>query len=237
MELNSVDRLNLSNFEQSGVHQLKDVGKVELDSKSRSLKEDKVELQNPSSAFTSSLMNNIKQISTASHIQSTVSKQLELTNEIKKSINLVVSNQNSGQTLNDIQPKIKSLMDNFNTLSSNISNNTNDKPKSRIYFDGILGSKPLSVEEIFKEVKSQEKRLENTNKIANDKIFNNTQKSKKMFDTQKQELIAQQPKIKQFDFSVESSNFKPEVIQKMQGSIIDTQANGKTEQNIKLLAS
>lgn len=244
MELNSVNRLNVSHFEQSGVHHLKNIDKVQLDSHNRPLKIDRVELQNQSSPFANNLMNNVKQISTALHIQSTVSKQLNLTTEIKQSINSVISDTNNSQTLNDIQPKIQKLMDKFNTLSNHISNSTsiistnpNDKPKSRIYFDGILGSKPLSIDEIFKEVKSQEKRLESINKVANDKIFNTTQKSKKMFEAQKQELVAQQPKIKQFDFAVESSNFKPEVIQKMQGSVVDTQANAKTEQNIKLLAS
>jgi len=244
MELNSVDKLSLSNIDHSSVNQLKHVNKVELNSNNRSLQEDKVEFKKQSSLFANNLMHNVKKIASVSTVQSVVSKQLDITTEIKQSIHSVIANPSSGQTLSDIQPKIKNLMDNFNHLSSIISNNmdalssdSNETPKSRIYFDGILGAKPLSSKEIFEEVNSQKERLQKVNEAANDEILNTIQKSKKMFDTQKQELVAQQPQIKKIDFAIESNNFEPQSVQKVKGSVVDTQANAQTEQNIKLLAS
>lgn len=244
MELNSVNSLGYSSVNQLNINQLKGDAKVELDSVSKPLKVDKIELKNQSSSFANGLINNVRQISTALSVQSTVTKQLDIVNKIEQSISSVISNPSSGQKLNDIQPQIKSLMDSFNSYSSNIStsidnisNNSTEEVRSRVYFDGILGAKPLSSEEIFAEVKSQRERLQNVNKVANDEVLNNIQKSKAMFNTQQQELERQQPRMKEFDFAVESSNFEPQVIQKMQGSVVDTQANAQVEQNIKLLAA
>jgi hypothetical protein len=130
-------------------------------------------------------------------------------------------------------------MDSFNNLSGNISIsvNSNEEEKSRVYFDGVLGAKPLSSEEILAEVDSQRTRLKNVNKMANEEVLNTIKKSKEMFDTQKQELEVQKPQIKKFDFAIESSNFEPKKLQNIEGSVIDTQANAKMDQNIKLLAS
>ncbi len=246
MELNSVNTLGFSNVTQSNLNQAKSVNQVELDSNSKPLKVDRVELQNQSqsSSFANSLINNVKQISSALSIQSTVSKQLDITNEIEQSINLVVSNPSSGQTLNDIQPKIKNLMDSFNTLSSSIStkvntisSDSNEEEKSRVYFDGILGAKPLSSEEIFAEVTSQRERLQSINKAANEEVLNNVQKSKDLFTNQKQELVTQQPQIKNVDYKVESDNFSSKTLQNVSGDVVDTQANAQVDKNIKLLAS
>jgi len=245
MELNSLNSVQFSNISQSDLNQLKSVNESKLDSTSKPSRVDKVELQNQSqsSSFANSLINNVKQISGLLSVTSVVSKQLDITNEIEQSISSVISNS-TNQTLNDIQPKVKSLMDNFNNLSSSISTlegvisiDSNKDEKSRVYFDGILGAKPLSSEEIFAEVTSQRERLQNINKVTNDEVLNNIKQSKKLFITQKQELETQQPKIKEFDFAMESISFEPQVIQKLQGSVVDTQANAKTEQNIKLLVA
>ena len=245
MELNSVNRMSLSNIEQSDVSQLKGMNKVGLDSTSKPLKVDRIELQNQTqSSFATNLMSNVTQISTAMSVQSTVLKQLDIVGEIEQSIGSVVSNPSGGQTLNDIQPKIKSLMDNFNSYSSNISttigtisSNSTEESRSRVYFDGILGAKPLSSEEIFAEVQVQRERLQNINKAANDEVINNIQKSKEMFQVQKQEHVFQQPQVKDVDFSLESSKFTAQTLKEFSGSISDTQANAKVDQNIKLLAS
>ena len=245
MELNSLNSVQFSNISQSDLNQLKSVNESKLDSTSKPSRVDKVELQNQSqsSSFANSLINNVKQISGLLSVTSVVSKQLDITNEIEQSISSVISNS-TNQTLNDIQPKVKSLMDNFNNLSSSISTlegvisiDSNKDEESRVYFDGILGAKPLSSEEIFAEVASQRERLQNINKVTNDEVLNNIKQSKKLFITQKQELETQQPKIKEFDFAMESISFEPQVIQKLQGSVVDTQANAKTEQNIKLLVA
>ncbi len=243
MELNSLNSLNLSNVAQSDLEQVKDVNKSELDSTSSPSKIDRVELQNQSSSFANNLINNVKQISNLLNVTSVVSKQLNITDEIEQSISSVTSGSTS-QTLNDIQPKIKNLMDNFNSLSSSITTlgdstsiYSNKAEESRVYFDGILGATPLSSEEIFAEVESQRERLKAINEVANGEVLNNIEQSKELFTSQKQELEEQQPEIKKFNFAVESSNFEPQVIQKLQGSVVDTQANAKTEQNIKLLAA
>ena len=246
MELNSVNTLGFSNVTQSNLNQTESVNQVELDSNSKPLRVDRVELQDQSqsSSFANSLINNVKQISNALSIQSTVSKQLDITNEIEQSINLVVSNPSSGQTLNDIQPKIKNLMDSFNTLSfsistkvNTISRDSNEEEKSRVYFDGILGAKPLSSEGIFAEVTSQRERLQSINKTANEEVLNNIQKSQDLFTTQKQELVAQQPQIENVDYKIESDNFSSKTLQNISGDVVDTQANAQVDKNIKLLAS
>ena len=242
MELNRLRSLDLSDISQSSVEKLKSKVIVGVDSISKPLKVDKIESQSQvQSSFASGLISNVRQISNALNIQSTVSKQLDITNEIKQAINAVTSN--SSKSLDDIQPKIKKLMDDFNNYSSNMStsigamaNNSTDE-QSRIYFDGILGAKPLSSEEIFAEVDSQRQRLQNINKTANEEVINNIEKSKNMFTTEKKTLETQQPQIKSINFAVESSNFEAKKLQNVQGSVVDTQANASTKQNIKLLAS
>jgi|GEM_PF-2418536 len=245
MELNSLSSTQFSNVSQSDLNQLKSVNKSELNSTSKPSRVDRVELQNQSqsSSFANSLINNVKQISSLLSVTSVVSKQLDITNKIEQSISSVISSS-TNQTLNDIQPKVKSLMDNFNNLSSSISTlegtisiDSNKDEKSRVYFDGILGAKPLSSEEIFAEVASQRERLQNINKVTNDEVLNKIEQSKELFNTQREELETQHPKIKEFDFTMESVSFEPQVIQKLQGSVVDAQANAKTEQNIKLLAA
>jgi hypothetical protein len=245
MELNQLNNVSFSHTALSSNEQLKSKNVDGVDSISKPLKLDKIDVQGGTkSSFTNSLTSNITQISKSMSVQSTVSKQIDITNEIEKSIQKVMSNPNSEKSLDDIQPKIKSLMDSFNNYSSKlstsisaISNNSTEEERSRMYFDGILGAKPLSSEEIFAEVNSQRERLQSVHKEANEEVLNNIEKSKEIINNQKRELETQQPEIKQIDFSLESSNFEPKKLQSVEGSVIDTQANAKVEQNIKLLAS
>ena len=244
MELTQLNNLGFSDVGQSGIGQVQAKKSVEVDSDNKPLKKvDQIELQNQTqSSFASSIMNNIKQISNTRNLQNTVSKQLEIVNQIEQSISSVVSGTSSKQSLDDIQPQIKNLMDNFNNYSNTISTSDNtvsidlSDEKSRVYFDGILGAKPLSSEEILAEVQIQRERLQNINKTANNEVLNNIQKSKDMFNTQKQELEIKQPQIKNVNFSVESSNFESKTLQNMDGSLINIQANAQVEHSIKLLA-
>ncbi len=244
MELTQLNSLNFSSVAQSSIEQVQTKKSVEIASDNKPLKVDNpIELSSTAkSSFANNLMNNIKQISTGMNIQSAISKQLEITNKIEQSITSVISN--SKKNLNDIQPEIKNLMDGFNNYSSKISTsisaisgNSTDNEKSRIYFDGILGAKPLSSEEILAEVESQRERLQNINKAANDEVLNNIQKSHNMFSAQKQELIDKEPQVQKFDFNIESNNFDAKTLQNIQGSITDTQANAQVDQSVKLLAS
>ncbi|MEA2050702.1 MAG: hypothetical protein U9O56_08230 [Campylobacterota bacterium] len=107
-----------------------------------------------------------------------ITNQLELVNNIATNLNNAISSKNTETTLDNIQPKIESLMIDYNQLSSSSSSNSDiEEVKSRIFFDGVLGSKPLSSKEIFEAINKQKEllsQLDKTLEVNNENIINDS---------------------------------------------------------------
>ena len=166
-----------------------------------------------------------------------VSKQIDTTNEISKLTTQVMKSPKNGQVLDDIQPEIHSLISNFNTTSANMDKSTQQNSSaSRTYFDGVVGAKPLSGDEIYKAITQQRDRLEQVNKVINQEIDNIVNSTKQSFNVEKELVQQEKPEFK-VDFEKESVKFNAQSIKNLDGSIPYAQANGNTEQNVNLLAS
>jgi len=243
MELNQLNNSYVSSASQS-LSNVKNAASVTVDevTKNTPLKIDSIEVSSKSqNTFSDNLRNNISKISNMQNLQSTISKQIDIVNEIESSINSM-SNQPS-EKLDTIQPQIKNLMDNFNAYSKNTSaslasvdTTISDDAQSRIYFDGIVGAKPLSNEEIYAAITEQKERLQQSNKVINEQILNTINQSKEMI-VQEQQTTPSVEKTKVFNFESESSNFDAQALKNAKGSMFDVQANAESAQSIKLLAS
>jgi len=242
MELSQVNNLNMSNLNSLNSKSVKSIENVEKVSNDTSSKIEKVGTsQKLQSSFVADVSSNIDKISSLQKLKSEVNKQIEIVDKIASSTNKVLTSPKAGQVLDDIQPEIQSLMNKFNTSSkstlTSVSNvqSSNTVEQSRTYFDGVIGAKPLSGEEIYNAVNEQKNRLEQINKVINDEIINTTSKTKELF---KEERTSSQPtKFQNVDFEKESSAFTSQTLKNISGSVVDVQPNAQTEQNIKLLAS
>lgn len=238
MELSNINNLNvnltksseiaskineINNVEKKPNNILKDVEKI--DSSSR--------VQNP---FTIGVMDNVNKISNLQKVQAPVVRQLDIANEISNSVRQVIESPQKAQELDDIQPKIEKLITSFNNVSTQIRSDIDkielgqEDAKSRVYFDGILGSKPLSSEEIFKAVDAQKQRLQQVNQAINNEVSQITTQTKQDISFE----IEQSQQKFEFRKPVE---FEAQTVKEVEGSLITSQANAQPEQNIKLLAS
>ncbi|RLA72377.1 MAG: hypothetical protein DRG78_23910 [Epsilonproteobacteria bacterium] len=235
MELSQVNSLNINSINEINSTNATKVASVDKNSPNILPQTDKVEISSKAqSSFSSNIISNIDKISNLQKVQVDVKSQIDTANSMAKLTTQVVQAPKAGQVLDDIQPEIKSLISNFNSTSNNVNKNmqtTNAEEKSRTYFDGVVGAKPLSGEEIHQAVTQQRDRLEQVNKVINQEINNIVKSTKQEF---KQEVKSE---FKNIDFKQESINFSTQSVKNIEGYIPDTQANGNTEQNIKLLSA
>jgi hypothetical protein len=243
MELTQINNMGVSGFTDMQIGKPKSVNSVASNIINKPLEVDNTELIGKSqSTFGSSLVDNISKISKLQISQPEISKQIDIVNKIETLTQEMTTNPPKGKVLDDIQPEIQSLMNNFNTSSKAIAEtldnvaNLNNEVKSRMYFDGILGSIPLSGKEIFEAVTAQRERLEQNSKDVEDQIKTTMNASKNAISREK-EVVETKPVVKNIDFETESTKFDSQSIKNFEGSVVETQANAQTEQNIKLLAS
>jgi hypothetical protein len=243
MELNQVNSISMPNLAELQMSKSKSINSVENSPINKPLEVDKIEttgkIQN---SFSVNVIDNISKISKMQSIQPQLNKQIEIVNKIETLTKEMTTNPAQGKVLDDIQPEIKKLMDNFNTSSKVIAesldnvSNLNNEEKSRMYFDGILGSKPLSGKEIFEAVTAQrEKLLQDSNNVKQE-LEATVEQTKSVISTEK-EAVETKPAVKNIDFQVESTKFDSQSIKSFEGSVTETQANAQPQQNIKLLAS
>lgn len=243
MELNQINNSSMSNLAEPQLNKFKPVNSLENNPINKPLEVDKVETTGKTqSSFSVNIINNISKISQMQSVQPELSKQEDIVNKIETLVNEMTTNPPKGKVLDDIQPEIKNLMDNFNTSSKTIAesldniSNLDNKEKSRIYFDGILGSKPLSGEEIYKAITAKKEHIAQISKKIGQEMEHTVEQTQNSIDNEK-EVVKTNPVVKNIDFKVESTNFDNQSIKSFKGSMVDTQANAHTEQNIKLLAS
>jgi len=243
MELNQVNNSGMTNLIESQLNKSKQVNSIKDSPINKPLEVDKIETTGKvQSSFSVNIINNISKISHMQSVQPELNNQVQILDKIETLTKEMTTNPPKGKVLDDIQPEIKNLMDNFNTSSKAVVGSLdtiselNDEEKSRIYFDGILGAKPLSGKEIYEAITAKREQIAQTSKQIDQEIQYTVKQTQNSIDNEK-EVVETKPAVKNIDFKVESTNFDNQSIKSFKGSVVDTQANAQMEQNIKLLAS
>lgn len=195
---------------------------------------DKVEIQQQSSSsnFLTNISSNINKMADLQKMQSTVSNQLEITSKLVRTTESAV-NSNSIQ-LDDKQPEIKNLIDNFNVISKG-TNTTEISDKAGIYFDGQVGARPLSATEIYDAVDQQKERLSQFNEKIASQIESVLADTKGNIELEKV-TVETKVEFKNIDYAKESALFDSSTLSNVQGGVIPSQANGFPLHSEKLLA-
>ena len=108
---------------------------------------------------------------------------------------------------------------------------------SRAYFDGILGSKPLSGEEIYQAIQGQKQRLEQYNRQLNAQQNEVAIQAQQSINIEKEESAFSKQFGKEISFEIESVKFEAKAIQSQTGSIVQTQANAEPYATTELVAA
>jgi hypothetical protein len=195
---------------------------------------DKVDISkaNNSSDFVNNISSSIDNLVDLQKRQSTISNQLEITTNIVQTTNTAVNSQSI--KLDDKQPEIKNLLDNFNTLSKS-QIKSEDLDKAGIFFDGIVGAKPLSSKELIEAVEQQRVRLtQNRSEIDSQikSVVSHAQNTIKEETTK----IENKVEFKKVDYAQESAQFNGSTLNSLKGEMLPTQANAFPIHSTQLLA-
>jgi len=195
---------------------------------------DKIEIQeqNSSSSFLSNISTNINKIVDLQKKQSLISNQLEITSQLVTTTNSAL-NSNKIQ-LDDKEPEIKNLLDSFNKIAESF-----ERPEISdevgIYFDGQLGSKPLSSNEILDAVSQQRERLSQFNQQIASEVKSLVSNTKETIATEKT-TVETKVEFKNIDYAKESAQFDSSTLNSVKGGILPSQANAFPLHSEKLLA-
>jgi len=230
-QLNNVNNLNhvsdvKNSFKANDLHNSKEV--IEK------YPTDKVDIQreNTSSSFLTNISTNINKLVDLQKTQSHVSNQLQITSELVRTTESAVNN--SSIQLDDKQPEIKNLIDNFNIISKGI-NTTEISDKAGVYFDGQVGARPLSASEIHDAVDQQKERLSKFNKKIADQIESVITDSKSNIQLEKV-TVETKVEFKNVDYQKESAQFNSSTLANIRGGVLPAQANAFPPHSEKLLA-
>jgi len=194
---------------------------------------DKVDIEKTtnSSGFLSTMSTNISKVASLQKMQSTISSQLEITTEIVKTTNSAVNS--SRIQLDDKQPEIQSLLNNFNKLSEGFKPEFSDE--TGIFFDGRVGSKPLSTGEIYDAVSKQSERLSQFSQQISSEINSLVSNTQDTISTERTK-VETKFEFKNIDYAKESAQFNASTLESVKGGILPSQANGFPLHSEKLLA-
>jgi len=238
MELTQAIRADFANVNNVNFLRSQNLQETSSNTEQKAVSLDKVEVQKPTqSGFSLNLTKSIDKIASVQVAQNNVSKSLQIVNDFKQ---LIDSNNGS---LDSVQPQIQSFISNFNSSSSNLSENMSkiieekESEDSRMYFDGILGSKPLSGEEIYEAITQQKQRLEQYNKQLNEQQTQATAQAQQSITTEKAESPFAKQFGKEMNFEIESVEFEAKTVQAQSGSITQTQANAEPSASTELLVA
>ncbi len=184
-----------------------------------------------SSGFLPTMSTNITKIANLQRMQSTISSQLEITSEVVKTTNSAVNS--TSIKLDDKQPEIKSLLDSFNQLSEGFKPEFSDK--TGIFFDGQIGSKPLSSHEIYDAVVKQSERLSQFSQQVSSEIKSLVSDTKDAI-TSERTTVETKVEFKNIDYAKESAQFNASTLESVRGGILPSQANAFPLHSEKLLA-
>jgi len=231
-QVNSTQQLNTNNLNFLRSEKVENTDNQSIQNTN---KLDRVEyLNTKQNSFSLNLTSSISSISNIQMAKNDVSSALHIVNEFER---VVTSNKNS---LDNIQPQIQSFINTFNSSAKGLSDTISkisqemQSDESRVYFDGILGAKPISGQEIYEAISKQKQNLEQYNKALNNQLIETTTQTKEMFSVEKSSFSDTQQKI---DFKIESENFEAKRVETQNGSITQTQANAEPSISKELLVA
>ena len=228
MELMQAIRADFSNVNNVSFLRSQNVQETTNNIESKATSLDKIELEHSAqSSFSLNLTKTIDKIATVQVAQTNVSQSLQIVNDFEQLINT------NSKSLDSVQPQIQSFITTFNNSSKNLSENLNNiieeqaSEDSRTYFDGILGSKPLSGKEIFDAIKGQKERLEQYNTQLNEQQTQTRNQAQQSITTEKAESPFAKQFGKEINFESQSVEFEAKIVQSQSGSMTQTQANAE----------
>lgn len=199
MDLNMVQNSTFSyNYQNHNLNNhLKNDSKIEpsqnsskIDSKLENISQlsAKVNTNEKFSNISNDIKNSISNIKKLEMSQSLLSQQNDLVNQLQTT----TSNLNETD-LNSKAVKVNSIITQYNSNSNKIYSNLQEyyneqkSDKSQIYFDGVLGSIPLSSQEIFEAIQKQKSAIEVVNNEINQFKEKEIEYSKKVIQEQENE--------------------------------------------------
>jgi hypothetical protein len=161
---------------------------------------------------------------------------LQIQNKILKDITInikeIQTSENQEETSTLLQPNIAELMQKYNNISSKTHIEENE---SRVYFDGILGSIPLSVDEILNDVSKKQENINQTKQIVSEKIQYNETKALDIIGKEVSKNKESKP-FQNIDFGKALGDFTSASINNLIGSVAQSQANAIPSNSLKLLS-
>ena len=232
-QLNSTNNLDYVNQNKDGLKTQALINDKEITSDKSNDSAVELDLQNSSNSdLTNNLTTNVKNIVSLQQLQSTISNQLEITTEIIQTTTHATDSENI--ELDDKQPEIKSLLDNYNNISESIDFEEGYE-EIGVFFDGILGSKPLSSKEIIEAVEERQFKLKEVQEKIEMEMESINSQVRDSIDIEKNKTETK-IEYKNIDFEKESFQFNSNSLNNLKEGIISSQANATTSSSIQLLA-
>jgi len=235
MELTQVNNSQQANVNNLNFLRSEKVENTDINSIQNKNNIDKVEYSHSSkSSFSINVSNSINSISNIQIAKNEVSTALKIVNNFEK---VVTSSTNS---LDSVQPQIQNSINTFNSSTQGLSDRMNQiideksSEESRVYFDGILGAKPISGQEIYEAISKQKQNLEQYNKMLNNQLNEVTNQAKEMFANEKAQIPSQEQFEQKVKFTVEQVSVE---VQNQSGSMVQTQANAEPSTSKELLVA
>ena len=125
-------------------------------------------------------------------------------------------------------------MPSFNKLSEGI-NTTEISDQEGIFFDGQVGSRPLSASEIHDAINQQKERLSQFNKRIEGQIESAISDTKAHIEIEKS-TVETKVEFKNIDYAKESAQFNASTLESVKGGILPSQANAFPLHSERLLA-
>jgi hypothetical protein len=195
------------------------------------------------SEFVINVQNNLSQLADMETAQKNVEQQLAINSTIVQVVSDAINSELPSENLDAIQPQIEELISSYNKLSSRnstiervsgIIEEKNDD-SSRTYFDGELGSKPLSPNEIFDATQKQQEILTMVKTDIDSEFSKVVQNTQTSIDSEKKVTQERQVEFKVVNFGQESAQFNNTSLTNVEGSIVLAQPNASQEQSLRLL--
>lgn len=233
MEINSISNSNLNQFDYSKkLQNLETQNNNTVTAKSEIISTPQ-EIKNIS-AISPTIKGNIENISLIQQTQQQLSEQENLINKLDTVIN-------NSSDINTQSVEVNKIFESYNNNGKVIYSNLNElvddqnSEKSYSYFDGVLGSKPMSFEKINEASTKQRELVANLNNTLEQNLQKEVEYSKKLISQQQEQTLNSSP-FKEIDFGKESANFSSNNIHNISSSLVSVQSSTVQKQSIGILA-
>lgn len=185
------------------------------------------------SDLSNTLSQNITELSNNQIQLSSLNTQNNILNDI---VNISTEAINNPETMTgQVEQSLNELMSKYKTIINNDVNSENENTDSTAYFDGMLGAKPLRLQDMINTSEQLKQTTKNDIKVVEDKIENIKTTALNTIGEEISKNANLQPN-KQIDFGKTTSDFTASNINSLVGSVAVTQANAIPVQSQRLLS-